>query len=84
MNSIRLIQTEEEFTWSKSIRQGCLYVTRMTAEVAKIWNSNSTFAEDGFFLGRQERSASISEASQCSSPATDIPIQHTTNISAEQ
>lgn len=73
MTFIRLIQTQEEFAWSKSIKQGCLYVTRMTAEVAKIWNNYSTFAEDGFFLGRQERSASISEASQCSSPATEIP-----------
>ncbi|KAI8636124.1 RAM signaling pathway protein-domain-containing protein, partial [Parasitella parasitica] len=61
MSFIRSISTEEEFAWPKSIKQGCLYVTRMTAEVAKLWNSSSTFAEDGFFLGRQERSPSVSE-----------------------
>lgn len=85
MTFIRSISTEEDFAWPKSIKQGCLYVTRMTAEVAKLWNTYSTFAEDGFYLGRQERSASISEQQQqlCTSPAgslltpptTDIPMQ---------
>ncbi|KAL9547329.1 hypothetical protein MBANPS3_006223 [Mucor bainieri] len=82
MTFIRSISTEEEFVWPKAIKQGCLYVTRMTAEVAKLWNSSSTFAEDGFFLGRQERSASVSEqppsSPYCTSPAStiDIPHQH--------
>lgn len=80
MTFIRAISTEEEFAWPKSVKQGCLYVTRMTAEVAKLWNNYSTFAEDGFYLGRHERSASVSEQhqnnnSQCNSPATDIPMQ---------
>lgn len=72
------------------MKQGCLYVTRMTAEVAKLWNNYSTFADDGFYLGRPERSASVSEQSvtnnsnvnnnnnsniNCTSPATDIPMQ---------
>jgi hypothetical protein len=78
MTFIRSISTEEEFAWPKSVKQGCLYVTRMTAEVAKQWNSYSTFADDGFYLGRHERSASVSEQNNitlCTSPATDIPMQ---------
>ncbi|KAI7906457.1 RAM signaling pathway protein-domain-containing protein [Cokeromyces recurvatus] len=63
MTFIRSISTEEEFTWPKPIKQGCLYVTRMTAEVAKLWNNVSTFAKDGFILEKQERSSSISEQS---------------------
>ena len=61
-------------------------MTRMTAEVAKLWNSHSTFAENGLFLGRYERSSSVSSVDQyASSPAAtatthtapnDIPIQH--------
>lgn len=79
MTFIRSISTEEEFVWPKSIKQGCLYVTRMTAEVAKLWNSSSTFAEDGFFLGRQERSASVSEP-YCTSPANTIDIPRNTQV----
>lgn len=78
MTFIRSISTEEDFVWPKSVKQGCLYVTRMTAEVAKLWNNYSTFAEDGFFLGRQERSVSISDQNNIvlsTSPATDIPMQ---------
>ncbi|CEP08858.1 hypothetical protein [Parasitella parasitica] len=71
MTFIRSISTEEDFAWPKSIKQGCLYVTRMTAEVAKLWNSSSTFAEDGYFLGRQERSPSVSE--QSTSPYSTSP-----------
>ncbi|KAL7324731.1 hypothetical protein PS15p_209879 [Mucor circinelloides] len=81
MTFIRSISTEEEFVWPKSIKQGCLYVTRMTAEVAKLWNSSSTFAEDGFFLGRQERSSSVSEqpsSPYCTSPASTIDIPKNT------
>ncbi|OBZ85179.1 hypothetical protein A0J61_06771 [Choanephora cucurbitarum] len=86
MTFIRSISKEEEFSWPKSIKQGCLYMTRMTAEVAKLWNSHSTFAENGLFLGRYERSSSVSSVDQyASSPAAtatthtapnDIPIQH--------
>jgi hypothetical protein len=78
MTFIRSISTEEDFVWPKSVKQGCLYVTRMTAEVAKLWNNYSTFAEDGFFLGRHERSTSVSEQANtvlCTSPAADIPMQ---------
>ncbi|KAI8372098.1 hypothetical protein BD560DRAFT_308015, partial [Blakeslea trispora] len=60
MTFIRSISKEEEFSWPKSVKQGCLYMTRMTAEVAKLWNSHSTFAENGLFLGRYERSSSVS------------------------
>lgn len=78
MTFIRSISTQEEFVWPKSVKQGCLYVTRMTAEVAKLWNNYSTFAEDGFFLGRQERSSSVSDQPNntvlCTSPG-DIPMQ---------
>ncbi|KAI8884280.1 hypothetical protein K501DRAFT_217750 [Backusella circina FSU 941] len=70
MSLIRSISTGEDFVWPKSIKQGCLHVTRMTAEVAKLWNNYSTFAEEGFFLGRQEKSNSISEGSP--SPGADI------------
>ncbi|KAF1800879.1 hypothetical protein V8B55DRAFT_1531893 [Mucor lusitanicus] len=83
MTFIRSISTEEEFVWPKSIKQGCLYVTRMTAEVAKLWNSSSTFAEDGFFLGRQERSSSVSEqpsSPYCTSPASTIDIPRNTQV----
>ncbi|KAK4512347.1 uncharacterized protein ATC70_003045 [Mucor velutinosus] len=83
MSFIRSISTEEEFVWPKSIKQGCLYVTRMTAEVAKLWNSSSTFAEDGFFLGRQERSSSVSEqpsSPYCTSPASTIDIPRNTQV----
>jgi hypothetical protein len=76
MTFIRSISTEEDFVWPKSIKQGCLYVTRMTAEVAKLWNNSSTFAEEGFYLGRQERSSSVS-SEQCVSPGSEytIPMQ---------
>ncbi|KAI9483576.1 MAG: RAM signaling pathway protein-domain-containing protein [Benjaminiella poitrasii] len=63
MTFIRSISTEEDFAWPKSIKQGFLYVTRMTAEVAKLWNNFSTFAKDGFILGKQERSSSVSDPS---------------------
>ncbi|KAI9011965.1 RAM signaling pathway protein-domain-containing protein [Phycomyces nitens] len=52
MSSIRSISTEEDFAWPKPIKQGCLHVTRVTAEVAKLWNSYSVFAEHGYYLGR--------------------------------
>lgn len=67
MTLIRSISKEEDFVWPRTVKQGCLYVTRMTAEVAKLWNKYSTFAEDGFFLGKSERSTSVSEQ--------DIPTQ---------
>ncbi|KAI8047735.1 uncharacterized protein B0P05DRAFT_565457 [Gilbertella persicaria] len=70
MSFIRAISTEEDFSWPKSIKQGCLYMTRMTAEVAKLWNNHSTFAEDGFILGRYERSSSVCSIDQCTSPAS--------------
>ncbi|KAI8365915.1 uncharacterized protein BYT42DRAFT_145557 [Radiomyces spectabilis] len=68
MSSVRSISTEEDFTWTKFVKQGCLQVTRVTADVAKLWNSYSTFAEDGFFLGKVDdkgiqRSMSGSEVS---------------------
>ncbi|CAO3702867.1 unnamed protein product [Rhizopus stolonifer] len=52
MTLIRTISKEEDFVWPRTVKQGCLYVTRMTAEVAKHWNKSSTFAQDGFFLGK--------------------------------
>ncbi|KAL0077679.1 RAM signaling pathway protein-domain-containing protein [Phycomyces blakesleeanus] len=52
MSSIRSISTEEDFSWPKPIKQGCLHVTRVTAEVAKLWNSYSVFAEHGYYLGK--------------------------------
>jgi hypothetical protein len=53
----------------------------MTAEVAKLWNNYSTFAEEGFFLGRQEKSNSISEGSStCPSPGNEIPPIQRRNI----
>ncbi|CAO3665618.1 hypothetical protein CU097_015308 [Rhizopus azygosporus] len=61
MTLIRSISKEEDFVWPRTVKQGCLYVTRITAEVAKLWNNSSTFAQDGFFLGKTERSTSISE-----------------------
>lgn len=82
MTFIRSISKEEDFAWPKSVKQGCLYVTRMTAEVAKLWNQGSTFAQDGFYLGRPERSASVSDqphplilSHTTHSPAADIPMQ---------
>lgn len=46
MSSVRSISTAEDFTWSKPVKQGCLQVTRVTAEVAKLWNNCSMFASD--------------------------------------
>ncbi|KAI9011984.1 hypothetical protein CLU79DRAFT_839256 [Phycomyces nitens] len=52
MSSIRSISTEEDFAWPKAVKQGCLHVTRVTAEVAKLWNNYSIFAKHGYYLGK--------------------------------
>ncbi|KAI9270883.1 hypothetical protein BY458DRAFT_456201 [Sporodiniella umbellata] len=53
MTLIRSISKEEQFVWPRMVKQGCLYVTRVTAEVARQWNESSTFAQEGFFLGKK-------------------------------
>ncbi|KAF7728840.1 hypothetical protein EC973_005466 [Apophysomyces ossiformis] len=80
MSSIRAISTEEEFVWPKTVKQGCLHVTRVTAEVAKLWNSDSVFAEDGYYLGGDDkqyhpiqRSVSSSEQTATSAQLSSSP-----------
>ncbi|KAI8970134.1 hypothetical protein BDF20DRAFT_922716 [Mycotypha africana] len=87
MTLIRSISTEEDFQWPKPIKQGCLYVTRMSAEVAKLWNRSSTFAEDGYFLGRQSSSNTSSSASTPAAvggPATPATVLHHHAIDIER
>ncbi|KAI8969667.1 hypothetical protein BDB01DRAFT_584559 [Pilobolus umbonatus] len=82
MSSIRSVSTEEDFRWPRPVKQGCLYVTRMTTEVAKTWNNYSTFAEDGFYLGRPERGSMNDQSPTgtiCSSPIHDTPINQRKN-----
>ncbi|KAI7872908.1 hypothetical protein BDF14DRAFT_1750119 [Spinellus fusiger] len=85
MSSIRSISTEEDFTWPKAVRQGFLHVTRVTAEVAKLWNNDSIFAEDGYYLGKSDDSSkhynfqrSTNDIEQgpmsASSSASEIPL----------
>ncbi|KAI8143347.1 hypothetical protein BJV82DRAFT_579029 [Fennellomyces sp. T-0311] len=58
MSSVRSISTEEDFSWPKAVKQGCLQVTRVTAEVAKLWNNCSAFADDGYYLGKKDSASS--------------------------
>lgn len=55
MSSVRSISTEEDFVWPKAVKQVCLHMTRVTTEVAKIWNNDSVFAEDGYYLGVDDK-----------------------------
>lgn len=41
MRGMQSISTQEDFGWPKAVKQGCLQVTRVTAEVAKVWNRYS-------------------------------------------
>ncbi|KAI9259680.1 RAM signaling pathway protein-domain-containing protein, partial [Phascolomyces articulosus] len=63
MSSIRSISTEEDFNWPKAVKQGCGQVTRVTAEVAMLWNHCSVFVEDGFYLGKKDNTSTSSTPS---------------------
>ncbi|KAI9305990.1 hypothetical protein BJ944DRAFT_264277 [Cunninghamella echinulata] len=52
LNRIKLLSMEEDVHWSKAIKQGCLHVTRVTAEVAKLWNNYPMFIQEGYILGK--------------------------------
>lgn len=51
MTLVKAVATQEDYSFPKAVKQGLSQVTRVTAEVARLW-SNSTFAEDGYYLGR--------------------------------
>jgi hypothetical protein len=50
MTLVKAVATQEDYSFPKSVKQGLSQVTRVTAEVARLW-SNSSFAEDGYYLG---------------------------------
>jgi hypothetical protein len=52
MSLIRSLSTEDEVNWPKTVKQGCLHLTRVTAEIAKLWNNDPLFVQDGFYLGK--------------------------------
>ncbi|CAO3599083.1 unnamed protein product [Absidia cylindrospora] len=52
MSLIRSLSSEEDINWPKSVKQCCLHVTRITAEIAKLWNNDPTFVQDGYYLGK--------------------------------
>ncbi|CAO3648972.1 unnamed protein product [Cunninghamella blakesleeana] len=52
LNMIKLLSMEEDVQWSKAVKQGCLHVTRVTAEVAKLWNNYPMFVQEGYILGK--------------------------------
>lgn len=51
MTLVKAVATQEDYSFPKAVKQGLSHVTRVTAEVARLW-SNSTFAEEGYHLGR--------------------------------
>ncbi|KAG0170043.1 hypothetical protein DFQ28_002631 [Apophysomyces sp. BC1034] len=75
MSSVRAVSTEEEFAWPKAVKQGCLHVTRVTAEVAKLWNNDSVFAEDGYYLGGDDKQHHPIQRSASSSDQNLLPAQ---------
>ncbi|KAG2187994.1 hypothetical protein INT44_000744 [Umbelopsis vinacea] len=50
MTLVKAVATQEDYSFPKSVKQGLSQVTRVTAEVARLW-SNSSFAEEGYYLG---------------------------------
>ncbi|KAI9319260.1 hypothetical protein BX666DRAFT_1442960 [Dichotomocladium elegans] len=68
MNLVRLTSTQEDFSWPKAVKQSCLQVTRVTAEVAKLWNSCSAFVEEGYYLG-SKKDDSPTPAVACDTPS---------------
>ncbi|KAI8339639.1 hypothetical protein BC941DRAFT_468907 [Chlamydoabsidia padenii] len=52
MSLIRSLSTEDEVNWPKSLKQCCLHLTRVTAEIAKLWNNDPMFVQDGYYLGK--------------------------------
>ncbi|KAG2216586.1 hypothetical protein INT45_004507, partial [Circinella minor] len=79
MTSVRSISTEEDFNWPKAVKQGCLQVTRVTAEVAKLWNHCSAFVDDGFYLGKKDNTTVTTSGKPLSSSRRPVitPDNHT-------
>ncbi|CDS09140.1 hypothetical protein LRAMOSA10500 [Lichtheimia ramosa] len=73
MRGMQSISTQEDFGWPKAVKQGCLQVTRVTAEVAKVWNRYSasfTSAEaessTSTISGKQDENKTYSSSSSYS------------------
>ncbi|KAI8070726.1 hypothetical protein BC940DRAFT_295415 [Gongronella butleri] len=52
LRQIRALSTDQEVTWPKPVKQGCLHMTRITTEVARLWNSDPFILQHGFSLGK--------------------------------
>ncbi|CAO3668450.1 unnamed protein product [Umbelopsis vinacea] len=66
MTLVKAVATQEDYSFPKAVKQGLSHVTRVTAEVARLW-SNSTFAEEGYYLGHMNIDQAIMRAKSLSS-----------------
>ncbi|ORZ18716.1 hypothetical protein BCR42DRAFT_411457 [Absidia repens] len=76
MSLIRSLSSEEDINWPKSVKQCCLHVTRITAEIAKLWNNDPTFVQDGYYLGRagcDDSTSATTTPSPASTATTTAP-----------
>ncbi|KAH8547946.1 RAM signaling pathway [Umbelopsis sp. PMI_123] len=51
MTLVKAVATQEDYSFPKSVKQGLSQVTRVTAEVARLWSNSSFAAEEGYYLG---------------------------------